>query len=213
VLAYLLVLFSTPSVFAEEIDGVHRFYIGGKAGAGLVSVSANAAVQYSAKPGFTAGLIAGWRWTEKLTIQSEAVFSAKGYDASLNGVPSAVSHKNYIEIPLLLTLMVPVSDRVIPYASLGPALGILLFADVDLVDGRHINVTDRTERFDLGLMAGAGVAIDIGASGAICLDARYNHGLLNTNKISASEEPAAMNRAFYVTIGYQTHLSIFSGRR
>lgn len=110
-----------------------------------------------------------------------------------------------------MTLMIPVSDRAIPYANLGPALGILLFADVDLADGRHIDVTDRTEHLALGIMAGAGVSIEIGASGAICLDARYNHGLLNSNKISASEEPAATNWAFYVTVGYQTDLSIFSG--
>lgn len=211
-LGCLLVLFSAPSALAEEADGTHRLYLGGRAGISLASIDqANEVVQYSNKLGFTAGLIAGWRWTEMLAIQGEAAFSAKGYESSRNGVPSAVAHQNYVEFPLLLTLMIPVSDRATPYANLGPAFGILLSADVDLVDGRHIDVTDRTQRFDLGLMAGAGVSIQIGASGAICLDARYNHGLLDNNKPAASEEPAVRNRAFYLTVGYQTDLSIFSG--
>jgi hypothetical protein len=88
---------------------------------------------------------------------------------------------------------------------------ILLQAATDLADGRHIELTDRTERVDLGIMMTAGASIDLGASGAVYVDARYNHGLLNTNKLASSGDTEATNRAFYVTIGYQTDLSVFSG--
>jgi hypothetical protein len=197
---------------AEETDEGYRLYVGGGAGIGLVSINeANEVVQYSNKLGFTAGLIAGWIWTEMFAMQLEAAFSTKGYESTRNGVPSAVSHSDYVEFPLLLKFMAPLPGRATPYASLGPALGILLQADIDLADGRHIELTDRTERIDLGLMIGAGASIDVGTSGAVYVDARYNYGLLNTNKIATSEATETTNRAFYMTVGYQTDLTIFSG--
>jgi hypothetical protein len=203
------------AALADDARASHpRAYVGAGGGLGLVTLgvpSPDPGAEYPSKLGFTAGLFAGWRFSDVLGIQLESTVSAKGFESTQDGLPFGVFSRYYIEFPLLLKLVAPLSGRIAPHASLGPVPGILLQAETDLADGRHINLTDRTERIDLGIMLAAGASIDVGASGAIYLDARYNRGLLNTNKIATSEDSETTNRAFYVTIGYQTDLSIFSG--
>jgi hypothetical protein len=213
-LSCVLVVLLPVTALADETNMRHRrAYVGIGGGLGLVTLgvpSPDESFKYTSKLGFTAGLFAGWRLAEVVAVQIEAGFSAKGGETARDGLPFAIFYRDYVEFPLLLKFMAPLSDRIAPHASLGPALGILLQAESDLADGRHIELTDRTERIDLGIMIGAGASIEVGASGAVYVDARYNHGLLNTNKIATSEESESTNRAFYVTVGYQTDLSIFS---
>jgi hypothetical protein len=209
-----VVLLPVTALAGEAVEHQRRGYVGVGGGLGLVtygSAGSDPSVEFTSKLGFTAGLVAGWRLTDIVAIQIESTFSTKGVESAVNGLPFGVFSRYYVEFPLLMKVVAPLSGRIAPHASLGPVPGILLQAETDLADGRHIDLTDRTERFDLGIMVGAGVALQVGSSGSVYIDARYNHGLLNTNKIASSEDTETTNRAFYVTIGYQTDLSIFSG--
>lgn len=206
-------LLSSSLGWADEAGGERQFYVGGGGGVGPVTThNTSETVKFSSKLGFTAGLLAGWRVSSFAAIQMETSFSSKGADVSGGGASGRYS-RSYVELPLLFKIVAPLSDRVAPYASLGPALGILLQAETNLEDGRHIDLTDRTERIDVGIMVGVGASVDVGRSGAVYVDARYHHGLRNYNKVAVSEDGEARNRAFYVTVGYQTDLSVFSGGR
>lgn len=87
----------------------------------------------------------------------------------------------------------------------GPTLGVLLDADARRYDGLHVEFTDRTERLDIGLMLGAGAAVELAAVGSLTLDVRYNHGLRARNT-NATSENEIKNRAFYLTVGYRADL-------
>jgi hypothetical protein len=214
-LSCLVVMLLPVTALADEaMEHHHRGYVGVGGGLGLVTYGtegSDSTVKFSSKSGFTAGIVAGWRLTDMLAIQIESAFSTKGVKSAVNGSPYGVFSRHYVEFPLLLKFVAPLSGRIAPHASLGPAPGILLQAETELADGRHIDLTDRTERIDLGIMVGAGASFEVGAFGAVYFDARYNHGVLNTNKIATSEDTETTNRAFYVTVGYQTDLSVFSG--
>jgi hypothetical protein len=212
-LGCLLVLFLPEAASADGRDErAPEIYVGGGGGVGLVTTAnTSGVVLYENRLGVTAGLFAGWRLTNFLSVQLDATFSTKGAEATRDGLPFGVFYRSYAEFPILLKLVASSSSRITPHAVLGPALSILLQADSNLADGRHLDLVDRTERIDLGLMVGAGASIDVGASKAVYVDVRYNHGLLNYNKIALGEDDEARNRAFYVTVGYQTDLSVFSG--
>lgn len=208
----ILTLACPGLALADQPDTWDRkVQIGGRAGVGAATTgNTSGVVLFENKIGFTAGLFAGWRMNRFFTARLEAAFSTKGAEATRDGLPFGVFYRSYAEFPLLLHFDAPLSSRITPHASVGPALGIMLQSKSELADGRRIDLTDRTERIDLGIMVGAGVSFDVGASGAAYIDARYNYGLLNYNKVAVSEDDEATNRAFYVTIGYQTDLSIFS---
>jgi hypothetical protein len=212
-LGVLLVMALPGLTLAEQPDTrSRRIYIGGGGGVGVTTTgNSSGVVLFENRVGLTAGLFAGWRVNRFFSARFEAAFSTKGAEATRDGLPFGVFYRSYAEFPLLLHVDAPLWSRITPHASLGPALGILLQAKSELADGRNIDLIDRTERIDVGLMASAGVSFDVGESSAISISARYIYGLRNYNKISANEDDEATNRAFYVTVGYQTDLSVFSG--
>jgi hypothetical protein len=115
-------------------------------------------------------------------------------------------HLSYLEVPLLARAALPLPGKLEYHAMMGPALGILLEADLALTDGRHIDLAERFERLDIGLLLGAAAAIDIRDQGEVTLDIRYNFGLRKVDKVSTGENDDAMNRAFYFTVGYRANL-------
>jgi hypothetical protein len=46
----------------------------------------------------------------------------------------------YLEIPILARFMLPLPGASEYFATVGPTVGILLDADVDLADGRHFEL-------------------------------------------------------------------------
>ena len=94
---------------------------------------------------------------------------------------------DYLEAPLLVQVNLPTEGSVQPYALAGPTLGYALSGKLRtsaraLIDF-NLTTTDvnldaiNYERFHVGLMAGAGVKARVGASAALFLEARYEHGL------------------------------------
>lgn len=205
------------TIYADESDVWTRsLVIGGHLGLDFATrggTASNASgINIARRAGFAAGAGLIWRLTHNFSAQTEFGFAVKGERAN-GAAPSTSStwYLAYLEIPILLRASVPISDKVESYGYVGPALGILLDADVEYDDGRFFEVNRAVEPIDIGLMFGAGAAVDVGTHGALTFDVRYNLGLRDT--VKPSSDGTYLNRAIYLTIGYQTDLSIFSGDR
>lgn len=174
---------------------------------GEVDSTDTAERQYSLGP--FASLALGYRITEIVALRTELSFATKGNrtDTGLAG-SSFESTYDYIEIPLLVSAVVPISKQVTPYVLAGPAFSFMIDADATFDDGRSFEINDNVEKFDVGLMAGIGAGLAPGqGNGTIVIEARYNYGLLNTSASSTSDSEDVFNRAFYIIAGYRADLS------
>jgi opacity protein-like surface antigen len=191
--------------WSEQVDvGLH-------AGMDLATIGGSElndeGVDYSHRAGFTGGVGCGVRLTRMVSVQLAVDFASKGYRADTNAPSTSVtSSVDYLEIPILVALTVPVSAGIEPYGYVGPALGIRLASMGTFDDGRRIDTTDRVEPVDIGLMVGAGTAVEIGKVGDLTFDLRYNFGLRNWSKIATSENEV-LHRVIYLTVGYRADLA------
>jgi opacity protein-like surface antigen len=188
-----------------------RVSIGAKAGLELASFrgadSQDGLFLYSYKPGLHAGIHLEFRVNEMLAAGAEVLFSQKGarLDSNTPAANDGTYVTDYLVVPILAKFGVPLSGRVHPYATLGPAVAILLNQEYVQTDGARFQLST-VEPITLSVVLGLGTRIDAGISGAITFDARYDFGLT-----ARSEMSDATNASFYFTLGYQTDLSIFSG--
>lgn len=204
--------FLPPMLHAEEIEGWgRRITVGAQLGLTFGSVHGNLydapGQERSHRTGFAAGGSVTVSLTPIISAQVELDFSSKGNRVD-TGFPttSFTSSLNYLEIPVLGRIRAPIPGSVDFYSYAGPALGILLDADGWRYDGVRIDSTDRTERFDIGLMFGVLAAIDFATVGSFTLDVRYNHGMRIRNK-NATSDNEILNRAIYLTVGYRADLA------
>lgn len=188
-----------------------RISVGAKAGLELATFagadSQGGLFLYSYKPGLHAGIHLGAQISEPLTVSTELLFSPKGsrLDSNTPATNDGDYVTDYLEIPVLAQLGLPLSGRVHPYATLGPAIAILLRQEYVQTDGTRFQLST-VNPITLSFIFGLGTRIDVGESGAITLDARYDWGLT-----ARSEMSDVTNTSFSFTVGYQTDLSVFSG--
>jgi hypothetical protein len=161
------------------------------------------------KLGIAAGGILSVRVNRFFSAQTEIGFVAKGirWDTGNPG-SSSTSDADYLEIPMLARVSLPVSRRVEPYAYLGPAFAILMDADTSFDDGRFDESDRNVATFDVGLMFGVGAAVDVSRDiGTIAFDIRCNLGLRNVNVAVDDPSDEVLNRAIYLTVGYRADLA------
>jgi hypothetical protein len=186
------VLAGSPA-FAEGVA------VGVKGGANL------ATVRFTGEPDATTG-----RWSgvlgafavmpvyRRLWLQPEVLYTRKG--ARLRGTgPQPSLLLDYLEVPVLAR----VSTRLLGtkvYLVGGPAPAIRARAKTRTQfsgAAEEIDVADELQRFDLGVVGGAGMEI-----GSLVVEGRYTFGLIDIDKDSADAARAA-NRVLSVTAGWR----------
>lgn len=154
------------------------------------------------KLGVALGGFASIRLHERVSLQPELLYATKGTDAELDGQPVSTVRMSYVEIPVLARVLILPRARMQPYALLGPALGLLLGAEVEgAVSGNITDLTDDTRLFDLGLTMGVGAAWALSSMGSFTLEARYNLGLISVD--DSVNQDDIKNRALTFFVGYQ----------
>ena len=96
---------------------------------------------------------------------------------------SGGTYFDYIEVPALLRIGIPVEGRARPYFLLGPALAINVGCSIEIGAGGtslsqdcdDVNIPIR--RLDLGLTGGVGIALTSQGGVSFRLDTLYNPGL------------------------------------
>ena len=166
------------------------------------------------KVGYLAGIGLDYAFNDMWSFQSGVMFTGKGAKVSTTADDIDVTVKikpNYMDIPLMAALKLPVADDVKFVINAGPYMGIGLggkytakgsdgsmalteskkmFSD----DSSNIIAFSKAKRFDLGLQYGVGAELG-------------DHYLLNLNGqygfISPWDNSDSKNLAFYLTVGYR----------
>jgi len=146
--------------------------------------------------GFTGGIFLAFNFGKVLTIQTEVLYTMKGATyVALDDSYTDKLYGDYIEIPLLLKLKIPL-PVIQPFVFAGPSVGFKLSEKVES-DGVPLD-EKLFKNNDYGAIFGAGV--NLGRS--FMIDVRYSLGLQKViNTIEGEVPPDYKNGVWSATIG------------
>jgi hypothetical protein len=189
---FLVVLTVVPLKAQWDIGGVIDFNVAG------ISVNPPIASEnFSSRfvPGI--GAVANRQITDRIELHAEPMFLQKG--ARLHdGSEIVVFRINYLEIPLMITYSFRMDGPLVPYAMIGPSIGMLAGASYKFSDGWVQDEKDHTGFFDLGAGFGGGVKLPMG-NNFLFGEARYMLGFVNVN--TEVDESAVRNRGLQMLVG------------
>ena len=184
----LFLLVSSPA-FAL---GDSPISVGPKLGVNLASLGGDAGDDTGMKAGFCGGVFLAWAISDWVTLQPEILYSQKG--AKIDDSDETVS-LDYIEIPLLAMLTIPMEGRFTPNVFVGPSIAFNIKAEAAGVD-----IKDGINTIDIGIALGAGVKVGEIGPGAITADIRYTIGLMNV--LDDSDDFSMKNNVLCFMVGY-----------
>lgn len=165
-------------------------------------------VDFKSRVGFSGGVFAAIKFSEKITLQPEILFSTQGaeaqnVEADVNGVIYTGDVKfnlSYINIPVMFKYYV--ADKF--NLEAGPQIGFLTSAKTSTkIDGfsqtDEQDAKDYFESVDFGLNLGAGYDFTKKISAGV----RYNFGLSNIAKTQAGDNTKIENSVFSLSVGYK----------
>jgi len=147
------------------------------------------------------GGFVGFRLTRRVSLQVEGMSSPKGTRLEDDGIAQTLMLR-YFEVPALVRVQGPRLGAGAVYFIAGPFVGIRTSAKEEVSAvinsvkaGARETVMDKIERFETGLLAGAG--LDIGRH--LVVETRYSHGLTNANRVDGA--PRFTNRGLSFATG------------
>lgn len=172
---FILLLFSSFS-FAQMQFGV-------KAGLNIANIGGSDADKLvgqslDSKTGFSGGVFFNYQFNKLFAIQPEAYYSMKGATYKESGVELTIT-LDYIEIPVLLKLLIPVEgSNIKPTIFAGPAIGFNTTHKMKLeYNGQTVEQDiQNTKSTDFSLMFGGGLGFMMGKN-ELGVDVRYILGL------------------------------------
>jgi len=155
---FIIGTFILNSAFSQGID------LGIKAGANFASLTD--IPNSSTKTGFVGGVFAGIKFTDKVGIQGDLLFSQQGADFDTGAVDLT-----YLNVPIVLKYYV--FKKVNIHA--GPQFGILIDDNIDQTVG---SILAEPQSSEFSGVVGVGVDLILG----LRLSGRYNFGLTDVPK-------------------------------
>ena len=174
----LFILVAFVSVSQAQIQ------LGPKAGLTIATVAGSDVEDFfgttpDSRTGFNGGIFFMYQFNKMFAIQPEAYYIMKGATDNIEGVDVALK-LDYIEVPLLLKLVIPVEgSNVRPAIFAGPAIGFNMSAKVKGESGEEsaeVDVKDQVKSTDFSLIFGGGVGFMVGTN-ELGADVRYSLGL------------------------------------
>jgi hypothetical protein len=154
-------------------------------------------VSLDQRKGFVGGLFVVWPATSRVALQTEALYSQKGAQME-EGSASGKIKLDYIDVPVLARFSSPVSGGTSFHVFAGPSFSFRVSAKAESKfedEEESEDIDDDVERFDFGVVAGAGLEF-----GRFVIDGRYTWGLSNINK-DETDDVKIKNRVFAVMAG------------
>ncbi len=166
------------TAFSQGLD------LGVKAGVNFANISD--VNDLSSKTGFQAGIFAGIKFTDKVAIQADVLYSQQGAEFDYGKFDL-----NYVNIPIVLKYYLVQGLNI----QAGPQFGFILDDDI-YVDAFGTNsIEANAEKSDVSGVVGAGYDFPFG----VRVDARYNFGLTDVTKYDSLE---GKNNVFSIALGY-----------
>jgi len=139
-----------------------------------------------ARTGFNGGFFFMYQFNKMFALQPEAYYTMKGATASLGGIDLTLK-LDYIEVPLLLKLIIPVQgSNIIPSIFIGPAIGFNTAAKIKgEFEGQsaELDWDSVVTSTDFSLIFGAGLGFRVGTN-EVGVDVRYSLGLSSWDNYS-----------------------------
>ncbi|CAM3392066.1 porin family protein [Aequorivita lipolytica] len=173
----VLTLFIGTTAFSQEID------FGIKAGANFANITDASGL--SNKTGFQAGIFGGVKFSDKVGIQADLLYSQQGGEFDFGDFDLT-----YINVPVVLKYYIVQGLNI----QAGPQFGFIVDDNI-VFDLGDVTADAKAENFDLSGVVGAGYDFPFG----IRLDARYNFGLTDVSKIDGAN---GKNSVFSLALGY-----------
>lgn len=136
-----------------------------------------------------------------LLIQPELSYVAKGAGIEIDGEDVGEFRSSYVAVALLPRVEYALATRVTPYVVLGPALGLMLNAELENRIGMVTNIEDNFTSTDFGLVLGLGADVPISAYGTLVFELRADVGLTSIDGQGDGDD--IKNRAYSLMVGYQ----------
>jgi opacity protein-like surface antigen len=166
------------------------------------------------RAGTRTGLLAGVSFTKPLSgalsLELNGLFSQKGAKDLEDGTDAALK-LNYLEVPILLRYDVKTTGGVHPHFSGGVSFGYQTGCKISASEGgvsgevscSLFEGEDGTDvkKFDVGLVAGAGLNFSLANNRLLTVGARYNYGLSDL-----FEDASVQNRAIQLYAGFSIPL-------
>lgn len=168
----VLTAFLTTSVISQEID------LGLKAGANFASITDASGL--SNRTGFLIGVFAGVKFSDKLGIQGDLLYSQQGANLDPKNI-----ELNYINVPIVLKYYLVQGFNL----QAGPQFGFIV--DDNIKDLLENDI--EAESFDLAGVLGLGYDFPFG----IRIEGRHNFGLTDVFKSDKGK-----NSVTSIAIGY-----------
>lgn len=172
----LTALIMTTTAFAQGID------LGIKAGANFAKISDVS--DLSSKTGFQAGVFAGVKFTEKVAIQADLLYSQQGAEFDYGKFDL-----NYVNVPIVLKYYLVQGLNV----QVGPQFGFILDDEIYEESIGGVRFEENAEKSDVSGIVGAGYDFPFG----VRVDARYNFGFTDV-----LENNDGKNNVFSIALGY-----------
>ena len=151
------------------------------------------------KVGFTGGIFLAFNFGKVVTIQSEVLYTMKGSSYEYTDLVDTYTGKlygDYIEIPLLLKIKIPL-PVIQPFVFAGPSVGFKLSEKL-VEEGEEVPLDEVLfKNNDYGAIFGAG--FNLGRS--FMIDVRYSMGLQKVLADPDFSEFDIKNGVFSATIG------------
>jgi len=184
-----------------------QMQIGPKAGLNLANLSGDDIEDTDSKTGFAGGVFFMYKFSDMFAIQPEAYYSMKGATDKFDyegGTIDVTYSFDYIEVPLLLKLLIPITNYSInPAIFAGPFVGFNTTAKAKAeADGQseEQDVED-FKSTEFGLAFGGGLGFPVGTN-ELGFDVRY---ILGLSTLDDSEEEADVKNSvinFNVYFGF-----------
>jgi len=185
-----------------------QMQIGPKAGMNLASLTGDAVEDSESKTGFAGGVFFMYKFSDMFAIQPEAYYSMKGATDKMDfgeGVTVDLTYTlDYIEVPLLLKLLIPIQGSSInPAIFAGPSVGFKSTAKLKAEyegDSEEEDIENVTST-DFGLVFGGGLGFPIGKN-ELGFDVRYIMGLATIDDTEDSDDVKNSVINFNVYFGF-----------
>lgn len=151
-------------------------------------------------PGFTGGASLHLRRWKPVSPQFELLFTHKGSGQEIDGVSEGRFNLYYIDMLILARAEFAIKP-VRLFAVAGPDASILLKSTFTFPGLTREESGYR--RFDVGMVAGAGVAFGPFSWGTLTLEARYGMGFFNVNPALEEVDVSLTNRTISLMLGYE----------
>lgn len=177
-----------------------------KAGVTLMKMTNDVAGDSDYKSGMAAGVGLSYPMVPGLTLAPELLYVQQGgkYSGITTDIHGHVTGSsdfnyglNYLQVPVLARVNLPVVGALLPTVVAGPALSFKL-SSTFTADGEESD-WDGVASTDFGWIVGLAFKVGVGPSG-FTMDVRYNNGTSNLNDTDG--EAVIHNRGFQVLGGF-----------